>query len=56
MHYRRHAAGSLSDPRRQKIYITRTGVKFPPHKYDADASPDTISVQVPPPPPQRAAS
>ena len=34
-------AGSLADPTLPKIYIIRTGEKFPPHKYDPTASPDT---------------
>ena len=36
----------MSEPRRERIVIYRTGQKFPPHKYDADASPDTATVVV----------
>eukprot|EP00291_Cryptomonas_curvata_P009097 CAMPEP_0172190890 /NCGR_PEP_ID=MMETSP1050-20130122/23372_1 /TAXON_ID=233186 /ORGANISM="Cryptomonas curvata, Strain CCAP979/52" /LENGTH=835 /DNA_ID=CAMNT_0012865829 /DNA_START=620 /DNA_END=3127 /DNA_ORIENTATION=- len=38
--------GSLSEPRREDIVIRRTGQKFPPHKYDPAASPETESLTV----------
>ena len=41
----RRRAGSLSR-QNSKLYVVRTGVKFPPHKYDPNASPNTISEQV----------
>ena len=37
-------SGSLSEARREDIRIIRTGQKFPPHKYDPDASPDMTTV------------
>lgn len=31
----------MADPTRENIFIYRTGEKFPPHKYDPTATPDT---------------
>jgi hypothetical protein len=45
---RAHGAGSLSSPLsgRTALVITKTGVKFPPHDYDPNATPGTVVTNV----------